>query len=105
MKIITKNPMANALYLLLNRLQLLILVLLYIKKSILNFLSTKYETKDLIAIGYDGTVVNTGYKTGVIRLIEELGRPLQWIVCLFHFNELQLRHLVEQLDGKTNGPH
>jgi small-conductance mechanosensitive channel len=40
-----------------------------VKKSILIFLSTKYETKDLIAIGCDGTVVNTGYKTGVIRLI------------------------------------
>jgi hypothetical protein len=49
-----------------------------VKKSILNFLSTKYETKDLIAIGCDGTVINTGYKIGVIRLIEEeLGRPLQ----------------------------
>lgn len=34
----------------------------------------------------------------------KLGRPLQWVICLLHFNELTLRHLCEELDGPTNGP-
>lgn len=31
-------------------------------------------------------------------------KPLQWLVCLFHFNELPLRSLFLHLDGKTCGP-
>ena len=31
-------------------------------------------------------------------------RPLQWIVCLLHENELPFRHLFEKIDGKTTGP-
>ncbi|GBN13581.1 hypothetical protein AVEN_120594-1 [Araneus ventricosus] len=34
----------------------------------------------------------------------KLGKPLQWAICLMHFNELILRHLFEMLDGPTNGP-
>jgi hypothetical protein len=41
-----------------------------VKKINLNYLSTKYGTKDLIAIGCDSTIVNTGYKAGAIRLKE-----------------------------------
>lgn len=41
----------------------------------------------------------------IIRLIEELGRPKQFVVYIFHFNKLPLRHLVEQLDDKTIGPN
>ena len=34
----------------------------------------------------------TGNKAGFIRCLEEkLGRPLQWVVCLLHCNELPLR--------------
>ncbi|GBM62446.1 hypothetical protein AVEN_180855-1 [Araneus ventricosus] len=48
-------------------------------------------TRDLsqfLEIGCDGTSVNTGWKYGVIRCLElKLGKPLQWVICLLHFNE------------------
>ena len=59
----------------------------------------------LSVVGCDGTIANTGSRGGVIRLLEEeLGRPLQWLVCLLHGNELQLLHLFKHLDGATTGP-
>lgn len=52
----------------------------------------------LKAIGCDGTNVNTGNSGGVIRKIEsKLNRPLQWLICLLHCNELLLRHLLIKL--------
>lgn len=77
-----------------------------IKDSIMNFLhKNKFSLSQLMAIGCDGTVGNTGIKSGVVRLIEEaLGRPLQWCICLLHCNELPLRHLLQNLDGPTAGP-
>lgn len=33
-----------------------------------------------------------------------LQRPLHWLICLLHFNELPFRHLFQSLDGKTSGP-
>ena len=57
------------------------------------------------AIGCDGTNTNVGWKTGVIRRLEEkFKRPLHWNICQLHGNELPLRHLLIQLDGKTSGP-
>ena len=42
---------------------------------------------------------------GVIRLLEEtLQRPFHWFACMFHANELPLRHLLAKLDDKTVGP-
>lgn len=59
----------------------------------------------IIALGCDGTPVNTGPKGGVIRLLElKLNKPLHWFVCQLHANELPLWHLIEKLDGKTRGP-
>ncbi|CAH0562822.1 unnamed protein product [Brassicogethes aeneus] len=56
--------------------------------------------------GCDGTNVNTGWKGGIIRLIEnDIKRPLQWCICLLHANELPLRHLLQSLDGDTKGPY
>lgn len=77
-----------------------------IKDSIANFIATKdINIKKLVSIGCDGTVVNTGRKGGVIRLLEkEYNKPLQWLVCLLHANELPLRHLLQHLDGPTTGP-
>ncbi|VEN46785.1 unnamed protein product [Callosobruchus maculatus] len=77
-----------------------------IKNEILSFFNIKgIPTDPLIAIGCDGTVINTGVKGGVISLIEaELNRPLHWFVCMLHLNELPLRHLLLQLDGVTQGP-
>jgi len=77
-----------------------------IKNSIISYLKTNdICTSKLLVIGCDGTVVNTGSKGGVIRLIEEqLNKPLQWVICQLHANELPLRHLFQHLDGKTSGP-
>ena len=59
----------------------------------------------LIAVGCDGTSVNTGKRGGVIRLLEQfLCKPLHWFICQLHANELPLRHLIQNLDGKTMGP-
>ncbi|CAH0391283.1 unnamed protein product [Bemisia tabaci] len=35
---------------------------------------------------------------------EVLLRALQWIICLLHFNELPLRHIIERIDGPYSGP-
>ena len=59
----------------------------------------------MVAIGCDGTNVNTGTKGGVIKLFESrLKRPLHWFICMLHANELPLGHLFSTLDGKTIGP-
>lgn len=77
-----------------------------IKDAITYYLErAKISTTELVAIGVDGTVVNTGKRNGVIRLLEcHYKRPMQWLVCLLHANELPLRHLFHYLDGKTTGP-
>lgn len=64
------------------------------------------DTTKLTVIGCHGTNVNTGWKGGVIRLLEtQLNKPLQWSICLLHANELPLRHLLQNLDGDTKGPN
>lgn len=64
-----------------------------------------FSLDELDVLGCDGTVTNTGWRTGVIRLIEkQVKRPLQWAICLLHFNELPFRHLFQTLDGGTTGP-
>ena len=74
--------------------------------SIINSLDTAGVTfNSLLAIGCDGTVVNTGNKNGIIAKVERyVGRPLQHLICLLHLNELPLRHLLKELDGATKGP-
>ena len=78
-----------------------------VKQSLMNFLHERYESLDkFVAIGCDGTNVNTGRKGGIIALMEqELQKPLQWLICQLHANELPLRHLLIHLDGATSGPH
>lgn len=67
--------------------------------------SEKISLENLVAIGCDGTITNTGKFGGVIRQFEKrINRPLQWIICLLHMNELPLRHLFIHLDGETTGP-
>lgn len=76
-----------------------------IERTIINDLRTKsVELDEIFVVSCDGTVVNTGFKGGVVRLMEELNKPLQWFVCQLHSNELPLRHLLLHLDGKTTGP-
>ncbi|KAE8747832.1 hypothetical protein FOCC_FOCC005444 [Frankliniella occidentalis] len=77
-----------------------------IVESIIQQVESKGITlEETFSIGCDGTAVNTGHKGGVIRLLElKLQRPLQWFVCLLHFNELLLKHMMESVDGPTSGP-
>ena len=59
-------------------------------------------SESLIAIGADSTNVNTGWEGGAIQFLKKkLGRKLIWLICALHTNELPLRHLMAQLDGKT----
>ncbi|GBM10879.1 hypothetical protein AVEN_42133-1 [Araneus ventricosus] len=54
--------------------------------------------------GCDATVTNTRWKNGVVHRIENhVGRPLQWSICLLHFNELSFRHILKHIDGLTAG--
>jgi hypothetical protein len=77
-----------------------------IMKAMTTALVGKTDLKELTVVGCDGTAVNTGRIGGVIRLLElKVKRPLQWLVCLLHANELPLRHLFQSLDGATTGPH
>jgi len=56
----------------------------------------------LKVVGTDGTASMMGNRAGFTRCLEEkLGRPLQWVVCLLHCNELPLRHVFVELDGTT----
>lgn len=77
-----------------------------IKNSITSFIAdSKIDVEHFVAIGCDGTNVNTGRAGGVISLLEkEYGKPLQWLICMLHANELPLRHLLQHLDGSTSGP-
>lgn len=77
-----------------------------IQRSIVDYLSEENISMDhLVAVSCDGTPTNTGYKNGVIaRMERHLQRPLQWFVCLFHFNELPLNALLRSLLGKQKGP-
>lgn len=79
-----------------------------IKDSIVEYFNNNGDLNlnGITAIGCDGTATNTGAKKGVIALLEKnLQKPLQWLICLFHCNELPLRHLFCALDGKTKGPN
>lgn len=77
-----------------------------IQESIINYFESDGENlQHLVAVGCDGTKVNTGNKQGIIVRFEAyLERPLQWIICLFHFNELPFRALFIHLDGVASGP-
>ncbi|KAF0728912.1 Uncharacterized protein FWK35_00032074 [Aphis craccivora] len=70
-----------------------------------HFLEKELLMECLLAVGCDGTNVNVGTNGGIIRLLEKrLNKPLQWIICLLHMNELLLRHLFVHIDGLTTGP-
>lgn len=76
-----------------------------IVEDIFDFMRREQIATDFVVAGCDGTNSNTGWKGGILTLMEEkLQRPLQWFICLLHMNELPLRHLIENLDGPTTGP-
>jgi hypothetical protein len=74
-----------------------------IKDAIIQFFQgNQISLENVVAIGFGGTNVNTSVRNGVIRLLElHLGRPAQWSICMYHFNELPLRHLLIHIDGTT----
>jgi hypothetical protein len=63
----------------------------------------EYESVDsLEAVLLDNTSTNTGFSGGLCACLEKkLGRKLHLIGCFLHINELPLRHIITQLDGKT----
>ena len=58
----------------------------------------------LDSIGGDSTNnSNSGWEGESFTHIEKmLGKKKMWLVCFLHTNELPLRHLIEDLDGKTS---
>ena len=59
--------------------------------------------KTVTHLAGDSTASNTGWKKGVFAWIEKkIGRKVDWRVCMLHTNELDLRRLIEILDGKTD---
>ena len=59
--------------------------------------------ESLKIIAGDSTNPNTGWKGGAMTWVErKIGRKLHWLVCQLHTNELMLRHLMTDLDGKTD---
>lgn len=77
-----------------------------IMEGMVNYLTEENFSLDhLVAVGCDGTPSNTGKRIGAVALLERrLKRPLQWLVCLFHFNELPLRELYKKTVGPTRNP-
>ena len=65
---------------------------------------SEYDSVDTLqAVVCDNTSVNTGHKTGAVTLLEKLlDRKIHKIGCLLHWNELPLREIVKQLDGKND---
>ena len=58
-----------------------------------------------LMINFQGTGANTGHNKGAIMNLEnKLCKPLQWCICLLHFNELPMRHFIEHIDGDFTGP-
>ena len=58
--------------------------------------------ENLTFVGTDRAALKTSINKGSIRKLKEaLQRPLQWVVCLLHTNELPLHHVFVQLDGST----
>ena len=76
-----------------------------IGQELIDVINNSDPRESLRAVCSDGTNVNVGKDGGVIRYFElNVGRPLQRMICLFHFNELPFRHLFEFYFGKTTGP-
>ena len=71
-------------------------------QAIFDWLKDNDMCENLVAIGGDSTNVNTGWRAGAITYLEKLiGTKMTWVICALHTNELPLRHLIIDLDGKT----
>ena len=71
----------------------------------LNVLSEYDSIKSLETIVLDNTSSNTGVDNGlVVKLEKLLNRSIHLVGCLLHQGELPLRHVISEIDGKTNDP-
>jgi len=76
-----------------------------IAAEILSVINETSSSETLTAVLCDSTNVNTGEFNGVIRRLETgLNRPLQWLICMLHLNELPFREVFSKVDGVTSGP-
>ncbi|XP_047136363.1 uncharacterized protein LOC124813413 [Hydra vulgaris] len=60
------------------------------------------SVQSLIAVILDNTSSNTGCDSGLVVKFEKIiNKNLHLLGCLLHQNELPLRHIISELDGKT----
>ena len=72
-------------------------------KGLFDFMVKHGWDKTVELIGGDSTNSNSGWKGSALAWLERmLGRKVFWVICMIHCNELPLRHLMSNLDGKTN---
>ena len=70
---------------------------------IYNWMKAHGVDKTLQFLSGDSTNSNTGWKGGIIAWLKKLlGKKVTWLICQLHCNELGLRHLFTELDGKTS---
>ena len=76
-----------------------------IVSNLFNIIKDTALQEKMLVVGSDCTAVMTGAHKRCIRTLEEfLRRPLQWVICLLHCNELPLRHVFMFVDGTTKSP-
>ena len=66
---------------------------------------SNWHNQPIVCIGADGTNSNVGAENGAIHYLEMmLGKPLHYLICQLHGNELPFRALFYYYDGKPSGP-
>ena len=77
-----------------------------IAQSIYNLLKEEdLLDQPISVIGADGTNSNVGAENGAIHYLEMmLGKPLHYLICQLHGNELPFRAVFYFYDGKNKGP-
>lgn len=74
-------------------------------KIVQEVLSDYNSLESLLCLNLDNTSSNTGKWSGLHAVLEQnLQRTLHLAGCQLHANELPLRHLIAELDGKTKDP-
>ena len=74
-----------------------------VARMMYNWMRIHGVDKSVLFLAGDSTNSNTGWKNGIMAWLERfLGRKVSWLVCQLHTNELGLRHLFQELDGKTD---
>ena len=68
-----------------------------IQKELAKWIRDKGLERSLQILGRDSNTSNTGWRAGIISLIEKLiGRKLHWLICMAHTNELGIRHHIQK---------